>query len=530
MAIILTGIQTELEDSFDCAASAAIKKLEIKQNDIVAVYPVKSSVDARHPGRIKIVYSVGLELSCNEEEILKKAQLPNAALKKEEPLAISRGTKRMTSRPVVVGFGPAGMFAALLLAQNGYRPLVLERGADVDTRVKALEGFWHGGLLDEKTNVQFGEGGAGTFSDGKLTTRINDPRCGYVMGELLRFGAPKETMRRAKPHIGTDRLRAIVKNIRKEIELLGGEIRFNAKMENIRTDGNRVQAIVADGMEIPAEQVVLAIGHSARDTFQMLMEKEIPMISKAFSVGVRIEHLQSVIDRGLYGKFAGHPALEKGEYQLSYREGERGVYTFCMCPGGMVVPSASEPDTVVTNGMSEYARDGKNANAALVVSVDGSDFGWQPQDGIDFQRKLERTAFSLGGKNYKAPGQTAYSYLKGGPPALPENLQPTYALGVEPAGLDTLFPQTVNQMLRQGLERFERRIPGFSDKNAFMTGVETRTSSPVRILRGENHQSTGAKGLYPCGEGAGYAGGIVSAAVDGIRIAQQIMADYAPFD
>lgn len=530
MAIILTGIQIDLGDPFEKAIQIAQKQLRVHSQDVAAAYPVKSSIDARHPHRIKIVYSVGIELKQNEEAILQRANIANASLRKNTSLDISLGSRPMTHRPIIVGFGPAGMFAALLLAQYGYRPFVLERGMDVDTRVQAVEGFWRSGVLDPKTNVQFGEGGAGTFSDGKLTTRIHDPRCGYVMEQLAKFGAPVEILRRAKPHIGTDKLRIVVKNIRRQIELLGGEVRFGIQMQDLLIRGGKLAGIVADGQTIACDQLILAIGHSARDTFSMLLKREVPIISKAFSVGVRIEHAQSVIDQGLYGKFAGHPALDKGEYQLSYREGDRGVYTFCMCPGGFVVPSSSEPETVVTNGMSEYARNGKNANAALVVSVDGSDFGWKPQDGIAFQKNLEKAAFLAGGRSYTAPGQTAKSFLENKAPAMPDRLEPTYALGVCPYHLNKLFPEAINRMLLVGLRKFERRIPGFSGSDSFLTGVETRTSSPIRILREEDYQSPKLKGLYPCGEGAGYAGGIVSAAVDGVRVAQQITSQYAPVE
>lgn len=532
MAIVLSGIQIDLDDSFEKAAQLAYKQLKINPQNVVSVYPVKNSIDARHSNKIKLVYSVGVALKedQDEESVLRDAHLSNGSLRKKYSLDISLGSRLMSHRPVIAGFGPAGMFAALLLAQHGYCPMVLERGMDVDTRVLAVEGFWKSGVLDTKTNVQFGEGGAGTFSDGKLTTRIHDPRCEYVMEQLTKFGAPSEILQRSKPHIGTDQLRMVVKNMRHQIERLGGEILFGTQVQDLLIRNGKLAGVTANGESIPCDQLIMAIGHSARDTFSVLLKREIPMISKAFSVGVRIEQLQTVVDQGLYGKFAGHPALDKGEYQFSYREGERGVYTFCMCPGGMVVPSSSEQNTVVTNGMSEYARDGKNANAALVVSVDGSDFGKKPQDGISFQRNLEQAAFLAGGGNYIAPGQTAKSFLENGIPALPDQLEPTYALGVRAYQLNRLFPNSINRMLCAGLKKFERRIPGFSGSNAFLTGVETRTSSPVRILREEDLQSPGLKGLYPCGEGAGYAGGIVSAAVDGIRVAQHIMAQYAPIE
>ncbi|WP_040197726.1 NAD(P)/FAD-dependent oxidoreductase [Candidatus Soleaferrea massiliensis] len=528
MALIVSNVHAALTEGKDAVVERAARKAGLKAAQIERAYIVKESVDARRKDAVRLCYTVGFDLNIDEDRAASSRKDRDISVRRRGALSFEVGTRRLKSRPVVAGFGPAGMFAALALARNGYRPLVLERGAPVEERIQAVERFWKEGTLDENNNVQFGEGGAGTFSDGKLTTRIHDDRCGYILETFAQHGAPREILTRAKPHIGTDRLREVVRSIREEILSLGGEIRFHAALRDISVRNGRLCSIELDEGKLETEALVLAIGHSARDTFEMLGNREVPMEPKAFSVGVRIEHLQREIDTALYGKFASHPALRHGEYQLSLREGDRAVYTFCMCPGGLVVPSSSEAGGVVTNGMSEYARDRENANAALVVSVGASDFGSDVFAGMHFQRELEQKAFRAGNGTYRAPAQTVGNFLAGKKGLTLGRIQPSYSLGVEACDFGAFFPPFISQMLKKGLYRFDRRIKGYACDDAVLTGVETRTSSPIRILRGETLQSAGAEGLFPCGEGAGYAGGIVSAGVDGLRVAQALMRRYAP--
>lgn len=526
MAIIISQIKTDISAGEQEIISAAVKKLRIDRKSVRACHLHKTSLDARNNDAIKLVSSVWIELESENDEksLCAKFEKDNSCTYVENDIEIippeQVGEKK---RVVVVGFGPAGMFAALTLAEYGFSPIVLERGAAVDERVRAVESFWNGGAFSEQTNVQFGEGGAGTFSDGKLTTRIKDPMCRRVLQRLAEFGAPQEILTKAKPHIGTDKLRSVVKAIRERITELGGEVRFYTKLDDIIIKNGRVCAAVANGTEIPCDAVILAIGHSARDTFEMLMKKGVFIEPKPFSVGVRIEHRQSEVDRSLYGRQAGNPNLPKGEYQLSHRRNGRGVYTFCMCPGGMVVPSQSEENTVVTNGMSEFARDGENANAAVVVGVSPDDFGKEPLDGVDFARKLERKAFILSGKNYTAPACTVGRLLHGKGELTQSNISPTYARGLTECDLSELFPDFITDMLKKGLVDFSHKMKCFGDMNAVLTAPETRTSSPVRITRGDDLCSLNVEGLYPCGEGAGYAGGIMSAAADGMNVAKKII-------
>ncbi|MEG1994616.1 MAG: NAD(P)/FAD-dependent oxidoreductase, partial [Oscillospiraceae bacterium] len=502
----------------------------LKKDEIESITISKSSVDARKQDDIKIVMSVVIKAKVNEEVAVSKANSNDVKYCKSQNFQIQQGTEKLETRPVVVGFGPSGMFSALLLAKKGYKPIVIERGSKIDERVGFVKNFWENAVLNTETNVQFGEGGAGTFSDGKLTTRISDERCSFVLEEMVRFGATEDILTKAKPHIGTDKLRLIVKNIREEIISLGGEVRFNEKLLDIKLSENKVKSVVTTKDEIPCENVILAIGHSARDTFEMLCQKEIFMEPKGFSVGVRIEHLQEDINFGLYGKHKNHEALPVGEYQLSKRIDGRGVYTFCMCPGGFVVPSASEENTVVTNGMSEYNRSQKNANAAVVVEVNPKDFGNGILDGVNFQRRLEKAAFLNNTACYKAPVQTVGKFINDQVGAEIKRVQPSYEIGVKDGSFKDIFPSFVTEMMKIGIKDFGRKIKGYDADDALMTGVETRTSSPIRITRGGDMQSISVQGLYPSGEGAGYAGGIMSAAVDGLRVAQTIIERYAPME
>lgn len=527
--IVVSNIITSLNDDENVIFEKVNKIINLSKKDVIDTFIIKSSIDARHRKMPQFVSSVGIVTNKNEKKFVENLNNKNISYRDTEIKlpSFEFGKEKIINRPIVIGFGPAGMFAGLILAQNGYKPIIFERGNDVDNRVKDVEEFWKIGKLNVKSNVQFGEGGAGTFSDGKLTTRINDPLCEFVLRELVKFGAPKEIIQKSKPHIGTDNLRNVVKNIKTEIIRLGGEVHNFSQLTDIQFDSNnRIKQIKINNSPIPCSALILAIGHSARDTFEMLIEKSIAIEVKPFSIGVRIEHLQSEIDKGLYGKYSNHPLLPKGEYQLSLRDDGRAVYTFCMCPGGLVVPSSSENETVVTNGMSEFARNRDNANSALVVSVSQADFGNSPQKAIDFQRKYEKLAFNYGGKNYSAPAQTVGCFLNSKTGLELNRISPSYSLGVKACDFNEIFPNEISDMLRNGLVNFNKKISGFAADDAVLTGIETRTSSPIRILRDDSCQSISIKGLYPCGEGAGYAGGIMSAAVDGIRCAIELMKKY----
>jgi hypothetical protein len=527
MPLLVTGITSLLGESKDEVISKALKKCNLKRSEVAKAEISKTSLDARKH-KFMMVYNIYIELSDpqKELEIHKEIGATYVPVSEFNP-TIATGNYR--GRPVVVGFGPAGMFCALALAEHGYKPIVLERGESVDNRVRDVAEFWGGGKFNEHSNVQFGEGGAGTFSDGKLTTRIKDNLCRYVLERLVEFGAPEDILSKAKPHIGTDKLRGVVKNIRERIISLGGEIHFNSQMEDFTITNGEVVSVKAQDMEFSPCAMVLAVGHSARDTFATVESKGIMLQPKPFAVGVRIEHPQESINYSLYGRQADNPLLPVGEYQLSHRLADgRGVYTFCMCPGGYVVPASSEVGGVVTNGMSEYARDGKYANSAMVVSVSSKDYGDNPMDGVNFARWLERRAFELGGGNYKAPCTSVRGFFTNRA-EIPSYVEPTYARGVTPCKLSKVFPNFITESLREGLSQFSRKMRCFGDDDAIMTAPETRTSSPIRILRNaKTLQSVSVDNLYPCGEGAGYAGGITSSAVDGLRVASALMAKYSP--
>lgn len=500
------------------------RKLKINPQQLKSWTVVKRSLDARRDD-VHFVYTCQAEVK--EENKILSRKLPGVSPAAVYHYTMPRLPLSPADRPVIVGFGPAGLFAGLLLAEAGLKPLVLERGQDVDQRVEDVRAYWQSGIVNPESNVQFGEGGAGTFSDGKLTTRIKDPRIAKVTEELIEGGAESEIAVMAHPHIGTDRLRSIVKSLRQKIIRLGGEVRFGSRVTDILIENGQVQGVAADHQTIKTSKVILAIGHSARDTFAMLHNRKIAMEGKDFAVGFRIEHPQALIDRSQYGRFAGHPQLGSAEYRLTCTTaGGRGVYTFCMCPGGTVVASASEAESIVTNGMSEYARDQANANSAVLVQVRPSDFGEGVLDGLDYQARLEHQAWILGGGDGHAPAQRVIDYLNRQSSSELGPIQPSYRPGVRPADLHALFSAELNAALEEGLRRFDDKIPGFAKEEAVLTGPETRSSCPVRIVRGEQLCSLNTQGLYPCGEGAGYAGGIMTAAIDGLRIAEQVIRDY----
>lgn len=529
MRIVLRDIRLGALANEDDACSAARNKLNsIIGNESYGELSVyRRSLDARHTNNISSVWSVSCYLDFDASEaILTKL---NATVLDEGTLDIVYGEEKAEERPLVVGFGPAGMFCALLLAENGYRPIVIERGDDIEQRKKRVSNFFDNSVLDTESNVQFGAGGAGTFSDGKLVTRINDKKCRYVLETFYKYGAPKSVLTEAKPHIGTDNLGNIVESIRKRITECGGEVHFRTRFEGYRKCG-KMLAVNTNIGEFTASSLVLAIGHSARDTYKILADDHLEMIPKPFSVGVRVEQLREEINRSIYGKLADK--LGQAEYNFSYRKGEDAVYTFCMCPGGTVVAAASEENGVVVNGMSDYNRNGRNSNSALVVSVSPNDCGGGIFDGINFQRQLEHKAFVMGGRNYHAPVQTVGDYLNYKKSSSFSRITPTYmnGKGYEFCNLNELFPERINSFLKIGLTKFENKINGFAPADAVLSGVETRTSSPIRITRNDGLTSNSNENVYPCGEGAGYAGGITSASVDGIRVALKIMERYRPFN
>ncbi|WP_109125328.1 NAD(P)/FAD-dependent oxidoreductase [Dyella sp. C11] len=535
--IRLTDIKLPLDHAEGALEAAIRAKLGLGKDGLHSFIVFRRGYDARKRSAIQLVYTLDVDVA-NEDVILKR----HADDKHVQPTPdtnyhfVAKAPENLEQRPIVIGFGPCGLFAGLLLAQMGYRPIILDRGKAVRERTVDTWGLWRKRQLEPESNVQFGEGGAGTFSDGKLYSQISDPHHHgrKVLTEFVKAGAPEEILYVSKPHIGTFRLVTMVESMRETIQSLGGEIRFSQRVDDVlvdtAADGTRQLrgVVLSNGEQLMSDHVVLAVGHSARDTFFMLHDRGVYMEAKPFSVGFRVEHPQSIIDQARFGSNAGHPILGAADYKLVHHcKNGRSVYSFCMCPGGTVVAATSEPERVVTNGMSQYSRNERNANAAIVVGIEPKDFAafddsGSPLAGIALQRALESRAYELGGRDYSAPGQLVGDFIKGKPSTQLGQVQPSYKPGIHLTDLATALPDYAIEAIREALPAFDRQIKGFGMNDAVLTGVETRTSSPVRIRRGEDYQSLNTRGLFPAGEGAGYAGGILSAAVDGIRVAEAV--------
>ena len=514
-----TKIIENIRLDIDCNDSDAIKEAEIQliksgksSENPGRIY--KKSIDARHKNNIKFVYSVIFDdYTGNGVSVIKT----------------KRGEKQQQNRPVIIGFGPAGMFCALVLAENGYNPVVFEMGADIDTRIKKVDILFNEGVLDEKVNVCFGEGGAGTFSDGKLVTRINDEYCGFVLNIFVELGASNEILYQAKPHIGTDKIRIITKKMREEIIKNGGEIYFNSEITDINKNIDCVEIAINNKDKIKTSGLFLAAGHSAFDLYDLLIKKGFSIVLKPYSVGFRIEHKQNYIDEIIYGKFAGHKNLPPAEYVLSHKKPDtRGVYSFCMCPGGIVVNSSTDNCGIVTNGMSYSDRAGENANAAIAVSVYPEDYGNNINTAFDFRKNIENAAFKINNKNFTAPVQTLGDYFNNKTGSLNKSqITPSYTGKIVEYNINKLFPDFINQTIKNGILQFDKILKGYYNENCVLTAPETRTSSAVRILRDNfTLASVDCENIYPCGEGAGYSGGITSSAVDGIKCAVKYMEKY----
>ena len=536
--IRLTELKLPLDHADDALHDLAARTLALPAAALASVHIHKRSFDARKAALLKVfIVDVTLADPGLEAALLARHAGDPHIFSSPDMVyrPVGQAPADLPLRPVVVGFGPCGIFAALVLAQMGFKPIVLERGKPVRERTKDTWGLWRKNVLNPESNVQFGEGGAGTFSDGKLYSQIKDPRHlgRQVMNEFVKAGAPADILYEAHPHIGTFKLVKVVENMREQIIALGGEIRFEQRVTDVLIepgpDGQHLRGLTvlnqATGavQELRADQVVMALGHSSRDTFAMLHERGVFIEAKPFSIGFRVEHPQGIIDRARWGRHAGHPALGAAEYKLVHHASNgRSVYSFCMCPGGTVVAATSEPGRVVTNGMSQYSRNERNANAGIVVAIDPSDFPGDPLAGIDLQRQLESHAYVLGGSNYQAPGQLVGDFVAGRPSTSLGSIEPSYKPGVTMGDLSSALPAYAITAMREAFPAFGRKIKGFDTHDAVLTGVETRTSSPIRITRGDDYQSLNVRGLYPAGEGASYAGGILSAGVDGIKVAEAL--------
>ncbi|MGJ0431361.1 NAD(P)/FAD-dependent oxidoreductase [Methylobacter sp.] len=523
----ITELKLPLDHPESMIKTAILDRLGLSAEHLINYRIFRRGIDARNRDSIFLIYTIDVEADDEQAILMRLRDDPHIALTPDTTYRfVTHAPKDLPSRPVVIGTGPCGLFAALILAQMGFRPILLERGKEVRERTKDTFGLWRKSVFNPESNVQFGEGGAGTFSDGKLHTQIKDPNHygRKVLTEFVKAGAPAEILYLSKPHIGTFKLVSMVEQIRATIESLGGEIRFQSRVDDIDIDNGQVRGVVlANGETIRCDHVVLAVGHSARDTFKMLYDRGVYIEAKPFSIGFRIEHPQSLIDTCRFGKNAGHPLLGAADYKLVHhcRNG-RSVYSFCMCPGGTVVAATSETGHVVTNGMSQYSRNERNANSGIVVGITPDDYPGHPLAGIEFQRRLEAHAFELGGKTYEAPGQLVGDFLAKRPSVALGSVQPSYTPGVHLCDLSSALPDYAIEAIREAIPAFDKKIKGFAMHDAVLTGVETRTSSPVRIKRNADYQSLNTRGLYPAGEGAGYAGGILSAAVDGIKVAEAL--------
>ena len=526
----ITELKLPLNHTNTHLKTAILDRLGIDSKSLINFSIVRQGIDARNRNSILLVYTVDVEI-LDEHTILKRLHSDqHVSLTPDCSYHfVTQAPKNLTLRPIIIGTGPCGLFSALILAQMGYKPIILERGKEVRARTKDTFGLWRKNILNAESNVQFGEGGAGTFSDGKLHTQIKDPNHygRKVLTELVNAGAPSEILHISKPHIGTFRLVSVVEHLRSTIESLGGEFHFQSRVDDLLIDNEQLRGVVlANGEIFYSRHVLLAIGHSARDTFKMLFDRGVYIEAKPFSIGFRIEHPQSLIDACRFGKNAGHPLLGAADYKLVHHcSNGRSVYSFCMCPGGTVVAATSEAGHVVTNGMSQYSRNERNANSGIVVGITPDDYPGHPLAGIDLQRQLESHAFTLGGETYEAPGQLVGDFLANRPSLKLGAVQPSYTPGVHLCDLSSALPGYAIAAIREAIPAFDKKIKGFAMSDAVLTGVETRTSSPIRIKRNALYQSMNIKGLYPAGEGAGYAGGILSAAVDGIKVAEALALD-----
>ena len=525
--IRLTEVRLKLDHPEDALWAAA----EARLGPVRAVHVARRAHDARNRVAIKFSYTLDVEVEDEADVLARLAGDRHVGVTPDTSYRfVGRAPEGLRARPVVIGTGPCGLFAALVLAQMGFRPIVLDRGRVVRQRTRDTWGLWRRGLLDPESNVQFGEGGAGTFSDGKLYSQIKDPKHygRKVLQEFVKAGAPDEILYVSKPHIGTFRLTGVVATMREEIKALGGEVRFQQRVSDVLIEDGQLKGVVLDsGEQILSRQVILALGHSSRDTFRMLHKRDVFMEAKPFSVGFRIEHPQGLIDRSRLGKYAGHPKLGAADYKLVHHaKNGRSVYSFCMCPGGTVVAATSEPNRVVTNGMSQYSRNERNANAGIVVGITPEqDYPGGPLAGVELQERLESQAYLLGGSTYEAPGQLVGDFIAGKPSSALGSVEPSYKPGIKLGDLALALPDFAIEAIREALPAFGKQIKGFDMHDAVLTGIETRTSSPLRITRGADMQSLNVRGLYPAGEGAGYAGGILSAGVDGIRVAEALIRD-----